>query len=419
VTSFETVLPRDFRVALTRPLRQFYVSVFISCFALGLTLSLYIVYLHNVHHFSVSFATGLLSMGAVIGLASSGLWGTVTDRIGPVPTMLLIGAGSAAALTNWAFIESRPQAIVAAACLALFNGGGFGPGATLLTRLCPPEHRQRAYALNFMMVNLGVGLGGLVSAAVVDLTNPLTFRHLYLLNMAVSLCAALVVAPLWRFGRALPVTEHDPVTAAEGWSTVIKDRILVLFVAASLVMMIAGYGSMEAGYSLFVVNEIHLSVHDVGLALFFNAVTIVGSQLFIASRIAGRSRMRVLALTAVTWAVFWFTLAATLAIPKSLALVAMCGGLVIFAVGEALMSPVGSAFVNDLAPEHLRGRYNAANGLIWGVASTVSPVITGLYFGNGLAHWWPVATGITALVAAGAFLALRTQLSPAQDGLNA
>jgi len=92
---------------------------------------------------------------------------------------------------------------------------------------------------------------------------------------------------------------------------------------------------------------------------------------------------------------------------------------VIFAVGEALMSPVGSAFVNDLAPEHLRGRYNAANGLIWGVASTVSPVITGLYFGNGLAHWWPVATGITALVAAGAFLALRTQLSPAQDGLNA
>jgi hypothetical protein len=55
-------------------------------------------------------------------------------------------------------------------------------------------------------------------------------------------------------------------------------------------MMIGGYGSREAGLSLFVVNNLHLSVRVIGVALFFNTSTIVGAQLFILNRIQGRAR---------------------------------------------------------------------------------------------------------------------------------
>jgi len=45
-----------------------------------------------------------------------------------------------------------------------------------------------------------------------------------------------------------------------------------------------------------------------------------------------------------------------------------------------MLQPVGSALVNDIAPEHLRGRYNAAAGLSWGVSARWRPPSTALYF---------------------------------------
>jgi len=42
-----------------------------------------------------------------------------------------------------------------------------------------------------------------------------------------------------------------------------------------LVLMIGGYGSLDAGFSLFVVNDLKLSVHSIGVMFFFNTSTIV------------------------------------------------------------------------------------------------------------------------------------------------
>jgi len=412
----DSLLPRDFRSVINAPLRRFFISVFFSCFGMGLTLSMYVVYLHNIHHFSVGFATLLLAIGAIVGLSSSPLWGTLTDRIGPVPTMLLSGTASLISLVYWAFISSRTEAIIGAMALAFFGGGGWGPGSTLLSRLCPAEHRQRAFGFNFLLVNLGIGFGSLVSASVVDLNHPITFRHLYLFNALITLVGDLIFLPLWRYGLADKTVHHDPIKAAEGWGVVVRDRRLVQFVIASLVLMIGGYGSQEAGFSLFVVNNLHLSVHLIGVVLFFNTTTIVLAQLFVINHVQGRSRMRVLALTASLWATFWFILALSLHLPRSVTLIALCGASMIFALGETLMSPIGSAFVNELAPEHLRGRYNAAQGLTWGLAGTLAPSLTALYFDNHIGNWWPVGTGLTALVGGLLLLNLRRSLTPAEDG---
>jgi len=72
--------------------------------------------------------------------------------------------------------------------------------------------------------------------------------------------------------------------------------------------------------------------------------------------------------------------------------------------------------VNDIAPEHLRGRYNAAQGLTWGVSGSVAPAITALYFAHGLGNWWPFSTGVTALCGGLLMLNLRRHLSAREDG---
>ena len=53
-------------------------------------------------------------------------------------------------------------------------------------------------------------------------------------------------------------------------------------------MMLGGYGSLDAGFSLFVVNNLHLSVHAIGVMFFFNTSTIVLAQLWVLNRLFGR-----------------------------------------------------------------------------------------------------------------------------------
>jgi MFS family permease len=149
---------------------------------------------------------------------------------------------------------------------------------------------------------------------------------------------------------------------------------------------------------------------------FFNTSTIVLAQLWVLNRIHGKSRTRVMATTALLWCAFWIILDVTLAVPKFVAFASLCFAMVVFAVGETMLSPVGPALVNDIAPEHLRGRYNAAQGLTWGVSGSVAPAITALFFANGIGNWWPFSTGMTALCGGLLMLNLRRHLTPHEDG---
>lgn len=384
---------------------------------MGLTLALYVVYLHNVLHFSTGFSTMLLALSSLAGLVSSPLWGTLTDRIGPVKVLLIAGVTDAGALVYWAFIGSERSAIIGGVILAVFGGAGWGPGSTLLVRLVAPEHRQRAYGFNFMLVNFGMGFGGLVSASVVDLHHPLSFRWLYLGNAFVSLAAGAFYVTLWRYGHVTHDDEGEHAAArTEGWAEVIRDRRLVLFVIGSIVLMLGGYSAVDAGLSLFVVNNLHLSIHVIGIFLFVDTSVIVLAQLFIINVIEGRSRTRVLALVGVLWFSFWAVLAVSLALPPVLAILAISLAMVVFAVAETMLSPVGPAIVNEIAPEHLRGRYNAAQGLSWGLSGTIAPAITAAFFDNGLSNWWPLSVGVLSLVGGAFMLSLRRHLSASEDG---
>jgi MFS family permease len=88
----------------------------------------------------------------------------------------------------------------------------------------------------------------------------------------------------------------------------------------------------------------------------------------------------------------------------------------IFAVGETMMSPIGPALVNELAPEHLRGRYNAASGMTYGLAGTLAPAITAFFFSENWGNYWPLFIGGASLCGAFLMLRLRRQLNAREDG---
>ncbi len=409
------LVPSEFRSSIRGPLRRFYTCIFVGSVGQGLTLSLFVVYLHNVRHFSTSFATLLLALSAVVGLASAPVWGTMTDRLGPIRVILFAYAADAAAIVYWAIAHTKTQATFSALLIAVFGGAAWGPMSTMLSRLVSPDHRQRAFGVNFMLINLGIGFGALVSASVVNLQHPDSFEMLYIFNAGVTVLAALLFVSIRQYGG--PVEEHhDPKKRAEGWGVVIRDNRMVRYVVASVFLMLGGYGSLDAGLSLFVVNNLKLSVHSIGIIFFFNTTTIVLAQLWVLNRIEERSRTRVMGVVAAFWFIFWIILESTLALPAAASIPMLCLAMVVFAIGETMLQPVGSAIVNDIAPEHLRGRYNTAAGLSWGISSSLAPAITALYFSVHLGNWWPLGTGLTALLGGVMMMDLRRHISVAADG---
>ena len=411
-----TLVPRDFRNAITPELKRYFLGTVLGCTGNGLTFSMFVIYVHNVRHFSIWFASMLLVLGAVAGLLCSPIIGILVDKFGPVLVLVPSLVLEAISLVVWAYAHTFEGLIASNLIIAVTGGAFWGPGSTLLSRLIDKEYRQRAFGINFMFVNLGIGLGGLIAASIVDLHHTFSFTVLYLLNAATALGIAVVFTTLWKYGKRDVSAATTEEQEEEGWGNVLRDKRLIRYVTASLILMLGGYGSQEAGFSLFVVNNLKIPVHVIGIMFFCNTTTIIASQLFITNLVENKSRTRVMAVAGLLWFSFWIILFAALRMPEVLAVISICIGMGIFAIGETLINPVGSALINEIAPEHLRGRYNAASGLTWGVSSMVAAAFTSILFSSHLGSWWPLFIGSASLGGSLMMLSLRKSLTPKEDG---
>jgi MFS family permease len=152
----------------------------------------------------------------------------------------------------------------------------------------------------------------------------------------------------------------------------------------SFVSSYVGYSQLNAGTQAFAREVGRISTRGLGFAYACNTLVIVLLQLVVLRRIEGRRRTRVIMVMSLIWAVAWLLLGASGLLPGTFGatvLVASCAS--VFAVGETLMQPTIPALVNDLAPDHLRGRYNALSTAAFSLAAIVAPMIAGWLIGNG------------------------------------
>jgi MFS family permease len=88
---------------------------------------------------------------------------------------------------------------------------------------------------------------------------------------------------------------------------------------------------------------------------------------------------------------------------------AIGGGLAVYSVGTALWTvgevvgfPVASAMVANLSPIELRGRYQGAFSMCWGIAFTVAPIGAGETMQRlGARTLWLLCLGVAVAVSAG------------------
>ncbi len=80
----------------------------------------------------------------------------------------------------------------------------------------------------------------------------------------------------------------------------------------------------------------------------------------------------------------------------------------VWTLGEIVYAPVASAYVADIAPEHLRGRYQGAWGFTWGLAFMLGPAIGAAVFAWSAEALW-LGCGALGVLAALLLLAAQPQ----------
>ena len=373
----------------------------------GMTLSLLIVYLHEMRGFSITFGGLLLSWGAVVSLAASTPLGALIDRVGPKKVMvvgLLLNSVAAASL---AFAVTHIHVIVALTAINVAGQAIWPSQSVVLTRVTPEEHRSKIFGLNFMLLNLGLGLGGLISSLIIQEGSLRSFQIMYWVDGATFLIYLGIILSLHGEGldRYIPQA-HEPQQGS--YRDLFKIKPLMLLGTGGIILFTFGYGVIQAGVPIFATEFLGLSPKWLGLIFGVNTLAIFTLQPLVMRILERYSKYNALIAIGIIWSASWIFVGISPLLPLIASGIALCMSQLIFAVGEMVQAPIIPTLANELAPEHIRGRANAFMSLQWSISGVAGPAITGLMLGADLAELWVVSMFIGSFMAIPLFIKMRT-----------
>jgi MFS family permease len=388
----------------------------IAALGTGLILPLTLIYLHEVRGIRLPVVGILLAMQAAVGLVAVPFSGALMDRIGARKVLAGTLIGQAVGSAGLAWTHNVLTAIPVMVIFGASTAPRFPAFMTLLAGLSRrPDEQQRAFALNFTVLNAGIGIGGGIGAAVASVHHPASFQAMFLGN---AVCCLLFTAVLTSLPDIRPA--HTPDTAKAGYRDVLANRPLRAVVIATLVLAFTGYAALDSGLPAFATVEAHTSVRVVALALTANTALIVVAQLFVLRLVRVLRRSRALAMIGLIWAVSWaiFGLAG-LGLSHAARIACILGFAALFGLGETFMAPTISPLVNSLADDQTRGRANALSTGTYSVAFVVSPTISTGMIAAGLAGLWIGLLCAGCLATVGIGFNLGRRLTPEQDRVEA
>jgi MFS family permease len=345
-------------------------------------------------------------IGLVLGaygvgkLVSAVAGGSATDAFGHRAVIAASMFSSAVVMLVMSQLESFAALFAATAVLG-FCSELFRPATSaLIAELASPENRITAFALNRLAINAGFAFG----PALAGLLAERSFFWIFAGNAAAAIAygAIVCVSLPARIGATSTVPTPDVSDAtgrAEGWSAVLRDRRLLLFLVA--ILPVAMIYMQPSGSLALYVHDIGISAADYGLLLSLNGVLIVVGEL---SLTGVTRRMRSDVVLVVGYLLLGGGFAAT----------GLCTGfwplaltVFVWTLGEMVSAPAQGAVLANQAPDHLRGRYMGAYSLMWSIAAIAGPSLGTFAYAHGRCPlWWgSLAAGVAS--AALVWLALR------------
>jgi len=332
------------------------------------------LYLVTDRGFTASQAGHVVAIYGLGLLLAGPLGGALADRIGRRRTMLLGLSLGGCCVAVLGFLRD-PAWLTVFAFLAALTGEIYRPAAqAAVADIVPAADRTRAYGLIYWAINLGWA----VSLSVAGFVAERSMLALFLADALTSLAFAAIV--MMNVPETRPA-HHAPAPVVHGLLRVFRDRPFMVFLGLHLTALLV-FTQFQLALPL------DYAAHGVGpqgfsMVMALNGLGVVLLQPLLSPLMHRHDGARVLALSSLLIGVGFGLNAFGGSMPAYLA------GAAFYTVGEVVGFPVASAIVADLAPPDLRGRYQGAFHMAWGLAFTLSPLIGGevLHHFGGRTLW--------------------------------
>jgi MFS family permease len=332
--------------------------------------------------YSLAAAGVALSAYGVGNFLAGVVGGHLADHLGRRSTIALSMFSGAAALM--ALSQARAYGlIVALSALSGLTAEMYRPASSaLLADLVPAGQRITAYSALRASFNAGWAFGPALAGFIAE-------RGYFWLFAGDAFTSVLygVVALL-----ALPAGGPPPA-GREGWGGVARtmwgDRRLLRMLAAAFAVSLV-FMQQSSTFGLHVTG-LGFPASVYGMILSLNGAIIVGCELPLTTITRRFSARRVIALGYLVIGMAFALNGLARTVPGLVA----C--MVLFTVGEMLAMPMASAYIADLAPAAMRGRYMGIYGMTFTLALIVGPASGMMLLNASPTALWLASAGLGVL----------------------
>ncbi|MEE1782949.1 MFS transporter [Streptomyces sp. SP17BM10] len=361
----------------------------------GLWMPISLFFFVQAQRLPVEQVGAALTAGAVFGLVAGPFGGTLVDRFGPGPVVLVSNVVRAVGFLLYPLVGTVWQVALIAAANSAGDRIFWTANTPLLARLA--GERKLVGALGNMSIvriaglGIGAGLAGLVGRSTAGL------HALAWANGASFAVAAVLVCAVLRVPGPSRTGGNTPDGPGRTWGTVLRDRPYLVLCLVQVLFTFAA-NSLTVALPLVAVRTLRGPVWLAGASVLVgNIVLMVAVKPAIAY---GRrtSRLRALTAAAAVFAVTFLLMA-----PAQLAAPALVVPLVLLVsvlgvTAEALFGSVMSAAAYEAAPEGLKGRYNALFQTAYGASGALAPAVFTALLAVGNAVLWLALVASSALI---------------------
>ena len=381
--------------ALPRPVWILFFGSFLNKFG-AFVVPFLAIYLTK-QGYTLADAGFAISAYGIGNLIASLLGGYLADTLGRRKTIVLSMLSGAASMMLLSQARGLPAIIILAALTGLTCELYRPAASALLADLVPAGQRVTAFSAYRMAFNAGWAFGPATAGFLAE-------RGFFWLFLGDAATSVLFGAVAW---FALPRgvrSKEKKASWGEAIQTLRRDKRFLQVACASLPMALVLF-QMSSTFGLHV-TTMGFSAATYGALISFNGALVVFCELPLTTITRRFPARRVIALG-------FFLLGSGFALNMfAHTIPALVGCVLVFTLGEMIAFPVVNAYIADLSPPHMRGRYSGAFGLTWACGLVIGPAMGMKLFALDSAALW-FSCGALGLLAAMIILARgKTQLVP-------
>lgn len=357
-------------------------------------LSVFLRFRLNASMGAVGTVIAVFSAGNIIGQYISG---HLTDRVGRRPVILVTSFMHGVGMLLFIPGTTIVYYYVVGFITGLFDSSIRPAINAMVADIVPVDQRNDAYSVMRIVHNLGVVIGPAFGGFLAHRSYALLF------SVAAAFLFLFFAVAAFFLGETYKPDKHE-ITRTEGYRVVLKDRLFMGFLLATVLVALAT-AQLVTVYPVYLKEIGGFDERFFGYLISLNALMVVLFQLPISSRVKRFDMMSVMFTGSVLFGLsylFWIDAGRTLFHVL---------GIIIFTLGEMLVSPVQITAVSLMAPIEHRGKYMSAFSQTFsGIAMFLAPPLGGWLYDRFTGIIWPLCSIIT-MTGAALYLFLRTRQS--------